>query len=98
MAVFAAAPGAPDKVGMLTRALDNNSEIVWTAPKGAPADTKYEVVWRLTTEPDWTYAAPLITETRQKLPVSKDNVIFGVRSVDAAGHRSPAVAPVPVRQ
>lgn len=29
------------------------------------------------------------------LPVSKDNVVFGVRAVDAAGHRSPAVVPVP---
>jgi hypothetical protein len=31
------------------------------------------------------------------LPVSKDNVIFGVRAVDAAGHRSPAVVPWPSR-
>jgi hypothetical protein len=30
-----------------------------------------------------------------KLPLSKDNVVFGVRSVDAAGHRSPAVLPMP---
>jgi hypothetical protein len=32
-----------------------------------------------------------------KLPISKDNVIFGVRSSDAAGHKSPAVYPMPVR-
>ena len=32
------------------------------------------------------------------LPVSKDNVVFGVRAVDAAGHRSPAVVPWPARQ
>jgi hypothetical protein len=32
------------------------------------------------------------------LPVSKDDVIFGVRAVDAAGHRSPAVVPWPARQ
>ena len=31
------------------------------------------------------------------LPISKDNVVFGVRAVDAAGHRSPAVVPWPVR-
>jgi hypothetical protein len=31
------------------------------------------------------------------LPVSKDNVIFGVRAVDAAGHRSVAVTPIPER-
>jgi hypothetical protein len=95
LAVLASAPGAPEKVGVLTQALDNNSELVWIAPKGAPAGTKYEVVWRLTTEPDWAYCAPLTTATRLKLPVSKDNVIFGVRSVDAAGHRSPAVSAMP---
>jgi hypothetical protein len=31
------------------------------------------------------------------LPISKDNVIFGVRAVDAAGHRSVAVVPWPAR-
>jgi len=30
------------------------------------------------------------------LPVSKDNVVFAVRAVDAAGHRSLAVAPEPL--
>jgi hypothetical protein len=28
------------------------------------------------------------------VPISKDNVIFGVRSVDPAGHSSPVVTPV----
>jgi hypothetical protein len=31
------------------------------------------------------------------MPRSKDNVIFGVRAVDAQGHRSLAVLPVPQR-
>ena len=31
------------------------------------------------------------------LPISKDNVIFGVRAVDAKGRRSPAVVPLPQR-
>jgi hypothetical protein len=31
------------------------------------------------------------------LSISKDNVIFGVRAVDSAGHRGVAVAPVPER-
>jgi hypothetical protein len=31
------------------------------------------------------------------LPISKDNMIFGVRAVGAAGHRSPAVVPWPER-
>jgi hypothetical protein len=35
--------------------------------------------------------------TRATLKVSKDNVIFGVRAVDAAGHRSLPVVPEPER-
>jgi hypothetical protein len=30
-----------------------------------------------------------------RVALSKDNVVFGVRSVDAAGHRSVAVLPMP---
>jgi hypothetical protein len=37
-------------------------------------------------------------ETHVTLDVSKDNVFFGVRAVDAAGHRSLPVPPVPARQ
>ncbi len=33
---------------------------------------------------------------RVKVPVSKDNVIFGIRACDLAGHCSPAVAPTPL--
>jgi hypothetical protein len=55
------------------------------------AAAHYEVVWRETTAPDWQYvqnvepqaAGEPVTVT---LPTSKDNVIFGVRAVDAAGH------------
>jgi hypothetical protein len=56
------------------------------------------LLWRETTASDWqfiqlvtpqTYDAP-VTIT---VPISKDNVIFGVRSVDTAGHRSPVVVP-----
>lgn len=97
LATFASAPGEPQEVKILTRALDNNTELTWKPAAGAPAGTTYEVVWRDTTEPLWTTvqsAGPALT---LKLAVSKDNVVFGVRSVDAAGHRSPAVYPAPVR-
>jgi len=36
-------------------------------------------------------------ETSAILKVSKDNVIFGVRAVDAVGHRSLQVVPEPER-
>ena len=35
--------------------------------------------------------------TQATLPLSKDNVIFAVQAIDAKGHRSLAVVPVPER-
>jgi peptidase M28-like protein len=97
LATLASAPGEPKEVHILTNSLDNNTELTWTAPAGMPAGATYEVVWRNTDAPSWTMAQSAGGETSLKLPVSKDNVIFGVRTVDAAGHRSIAVMPMPTR-
>ena len=96
LATFASAPGLPTEVHIPGGSTDNFSIITWKAPTGAPVGTTYEVVWRPTEAPTWTNvqsAGPALT---LKLAISKDSFIFGVRSVDAAGHRSPAVAPMPV--
>ena len=97
LATLAAAPGVPQNVRILTTALDNNSELTWDAPIGAPAGTTYQVVWRATGEPLWTTSADAGSAQSIKLAVSKDNVVFGVRSVDRTGHRSIAVLPLPER-
>ncbi len=97
LADLAAAPGTPQNVHILTNALDNNTELTWEAPVGMPAGATYEVVWRDTEEPTWTMAQAVGSATTIKLPISKDNVVFGVRSVDSAGHRSFAVLPTPTR-
>jgi hypothetical protein len=97
LATLASAPGAPQNVHILTTALDNNTELTWQAPAGAPVGTAYEVVWRPSDQPVWTTSASAGSALSLKLAVSKDNVVFGVRSVDAAGHRSPAVLPTPER-
>jgi hypothetical protein len=55
--------------------------------------TGYEVVWRETTEADWTHVIPVGNVTTVTLDMSKDNVQFGVRAVDTAGHRSPVAFP-----
>jgi hypothetical protein len=105
MATLADAPPEPGNVQVVVSNLDNNTTLRWTAGEGAPADTRYEVVWRELAAPEWQRftrsgihapdsAGGQYTVT---LPVSKDNVIFGVRAVDAAGHASPAVVPMPVR-
>jgi hypothetical protein len=97
LATFASAPGEPTQVHVLTRALDNNTELTWSPPAGAPAGTTYEILMRPTTAPDWTSLQSAGTQTSIKLPISKDNTIFGVRSTDPAGHKSPAVYPLPTR-
>jgi hypothetical protein len=95
LATFASAPGEPVEVHIPAGSSDNNSVLTWKAPEGAPAGTTYEVLWRPTTAPTWTNVQSAGAALTLKLAVSKDNVVFGVRSVDASGHRSPAVAPTP---
>jgi hypothetical protein len=98
LATLAAAPSEPQKVRILTKELDNDSELAWEASAFAPEGTTYEVVWRATNELMWTHSQSAGAATHLKLEVSKDNVLFGVRAVDAAGHRSLPVPPVPSRE
>jgi hypothetical protein len=98
LAILAAAPSEPQQARVLTHNLDNNTELAWDPSAFAPPGTTYEVVWRDTTDELWTHARSAGAETHLTLDVSKDNVLFGVRAVDAAGHRSLPVAPVPARQ
>jgi hypothetical protein len=56
----------------------------------------YEVVMRETTAADWTSAIGVGNVTSVTLNISKDNVQFGLRAVDRAGHRSPAAFPTTV--
>jgi Peptidase family M28 len=97
LATLASAPGIPQNVHVTTNSLDNNTELTWTAPSAAPAGVSYEIVWRPTDQPNWTMSQSAGSATSIKLPISKDNMIFGVRSVDSAGHRSIAVFPTPTR-
>jgi Peptidase family M28 len=108
LAVLALAPAPPQNVRVLTTNLDNDTRLTWQPPAGLPASASYEIVWRDTTAPTWTdfravpnqpaastnSAPPTISIT---VPLSKDNVIFGVRSVDPSGHRSVAVYPTASR-
>ena len=97
LATLAAAPGGPQKVSIDARKLENGTTLHWEPPAGS-APARYEVLWRETTASDWEYgksvpAAKGSEPVTVDLPVSKDNVIFGVRAVDAAGHRSLVVVP-----
>ncbi|HET8892341.1 MAG TPA: M28 family peptidase [Candidatus Angelobacter sp.] len=95
LASLASSPAPPSDVHLLTKQLENDSKIEW---KPAPGATGYEVLWRKTTDADFPEENLLrTTEPKVDLPDSKDNVIFGVRSVDAKGHRSLIVIPEPER-
>ncbi|MGB6633943.1 MAG: M20/M25/M40 family metallo-hydrolase [Terriglobales bacterium] len=94
LASLASAPARPANVKMVTKNLDNDTTLTWEPSVGAAS---FEVVWRSTNAADWEYVQTISNGTRATLPVSKDNVIFGVRAVDAAGHRSLPVIPEPER-
>jgi hypothetical protein len=92
---LAAGPNTPKNVRMLTAQLTNTTELAWD--RGSEPDLAgYEVVWRDTTESDWTNAIPVGDVTSASFPnAPKDNFEFGVRAVDEDGHRSPVAYPVP---
>ena len=94
LASLASAPAPPATVKMLTKDLQNDTTLTWEPSPGTAA---YEVMWRATNAADWEYVQTVSSGTRATLKVSKDNVIFGVRAVDAAGHRSLPVVPDPER-
>ncbi len=94
LASLASAPAPPGNVHLLVKDLENDSTLTWEASPGAAG---YEVLWRVTSSPEWEHVEKVGGVTRVTLKVSKDNVIFAVRSVDREGHRSLAVVPTPER-
>ena len=94
LASLASAPAPPAKVRLEAQKLVNDSTLTWDAsPDGRAAG--YEILWRATTSADWEHVAPASGLKETTVPVSKDNVVFGVRAVDAHGHRSLVVLPRP---
>ncbi len=94
LASLAAAPAPPANVHLATKNLENTSTIAWDASARA---SSYEVLWRETSSADWDHAQTLGSQNRATLDISKDNVIFAVRAVDAQGHRSLPSVPSPER-
>ena len=88
------APGRPAEAFVLTHELTNKTSLTWSAVPGA---ARYEIVRRLTTEPTWTAAIDAGGTTSITVPFSKDEYVFGIRAVDAAGRFSPATYPLPKR-
>jgi hypothetical protein len=70
----------------------NTTTLTWDANPDSDL-AGYEVVMRETTSPNWTSAVGVGHVTTVTLNISKDNVQFGLRAIDQAGHRSPAAFP-----
>ena len=94
LATLALGPPPPAGVRMVLQHLGYDSTLQWKAVPGAVA---YEVVWRDTDAPRWEHASNVGDVTQTTVPVSKDDEVLGVRSVDADGLRSPAVYPIAER-
>jgi hypothetical protein len=91
---LAQGPGTPKGVVIVAAVLTNDTTLRWT--RGPEPDLAgYEVVWRETTAPDWTDVLPVGDVTTVTIDLVKDNLHFGVRAVDRAGHRSPVAYPAP---
>ena len=96
LATLASSPGEPAKVTIDAKKLDNGTALTWQpAPGGVD---HYELVWRAPTAFDWQYVKSVPPGDRGQpvsveVPISKDNVYFGVRAVDKAGHRGLVVVP-----
>ena len=73
----------------------NDTVLTWDANPETDL-SGYEVVTRETSAPDWTQSIPVGNVTSVTLDIAKDNLQFGVRAVDKAGHRSPVGFPVTV--
>ncbi|MEX2456208.1 MAG: M28 family metallopeptidase [Balneolaceae bacterium] len=97
MANLARSPQPPINVGMNVSNLENSTRLRWEA---SPSQNLagYEVLWRETTSPVWQHKEFIGNSTHYTADlISKDNWIFGVRSVSEDGHVGVPVYPMPFR-
>ena len=98
LASLAIGPAAPQGLLMENLRVENNTTFRWTA-NAEPNVTGYRVVWRETTAPYWQKFEDVGNVTRTTIyGVSKDNVVFGLQTIDKDGNVSVATYPRPFRQ
>lgn len=88
---LANAPSAPAEPVVVAVALTTDTTLRWP-PAPEPDVAGYEVVWRPTTSPTWEHAGDVGLATEVTLPLAKDDFVFGVRTYDRDGYRSPVAA------
>lgn len=87
----ACGPAAPKNVKVLVKAAQTGTTMSWDAV--SPAD-HYEMLIRDTTADEWEKVIPIGKVATYTIPeVTIDNVIIGVRAVDAEGNRSQVRTP-----
>ncbi len=95
MASLASAPAKPKRVTTTNPPYVYDTVLKWIASSGAAS---YEVVWRRSSESQWTNARNVGNVTSYTaLNLTKDNYQFGVRAVDTQGHKSIVSFPTLVR-
>lgn len=95
LATLALAPAAPLDVKLDASGLTNDSTLRWTVSADSLV-VGYRVVWRATDSATWQQAKDVGRVGTATVPVSKDNVVFGVQALSARGHASLATYPLPL--
>jgi hypothetical protein len=94
LASLAQGPGRPSNPVVDVHELTNDTTLRWSPVVGA---VRYDILRRPTTAALWTDVTDTGKVTSITLPFSKDDFIFGVRAVDAAGRAGVAAYPQPQR-
>jgi len=98
LANLARSPRPPANVGINVTELENDTRLRWSRSESENLGG-YEVLWRETTSPVWQHKKLVGTDIHYTLKnVSKDNWLFGVRSVSKDGHVGVPVFPMPFRE
>ncbi len=95
LATLAWAPSPVKDARIDARELTNDTTLQWAASQD-PELAGYRVVWRRSGIQQWEGAKDVGTATRVTLPLSKDNLIFGVQALSKAGHASLPTYPLPL--
>lgn len=95
LASLADAPAPPTGVEIFIDESFNDTQLQWDS-NDEPDLKGYKIVWRKTSQPHWQHSKFVGDTLEYSLRnISRDNFIFGVRSVDNFGNVSPAVFPTP---
>jgi hypothetical protein len=93
LAELARAPAPPAGARIDATRLESDTTLLWD--RGMDQGIAgYRIVWRDTLAPYWEHHLDVPPGAAQAtVPVSKDDVEFGIEAFDAAGHVSPAAFP-----